>query len=65
MNGLIEEYPEELEVINVDVQSALGRELVREYGAFTPTFVLFDKNGQELWRAVGVLEPEKVRNQLD
>ena len=64
VNGLKEQYPEELHVINVDVQSALGRELVREYGSFTPTFIFYDGQGNELWRSVGMLDVDRVRQSL-
>ena len=64
MNELTEEFPETLQVVSVDVQSALGRELVREYGNFTPTFIFYDGQGKELWRSVGTLDAEKVRQSL-
>ena len=64
MNGLKEQFPEELRVISVDVQSELGRELVREYGNFTPTFIFYDAQGKELWRSVGTLAADKVRQSL-
>lgn len=64
MNGLKTEFPEELRVVSVDVQSALGHELVREYGAFTPTFVFYDEQGTELWRSVGALDADQVRQSL-
>ena len=58
------EFPETLRVVSVDVQSELGHELVREYGNFTPTFVFYDKQGKELWRSVGALDADKVRQSL-
>ena len=64
VNGLKTEFPGQLRVISVDVQSTLGRELAREYGNFTPTFVFFDGQGQEMWRAVGKLEADQVRQSL-
>jgi len=64
VNGLKEEFPEELQVVSVDVQSALGRELVREYGSYTPTFIFYDGQGNELWRSVGTLDADKVRGLL-
>lgn len=64
MDGLENEYPEQLEIIRVDVQSELGHELAREYGSFTPTFVIFDPQGEELWRVVGSLDAERVRQSL-
>ena len=64
MNELKEQFPEELQVISVDVQSALGHELVREYGNFTPTFIFYDEHGKELWRSVGTIDADKVRQSL-
>ena len=31
---------------------------------FTPTFVLYDESGQEIWRASGSLDAAEVRRQL-
>jgi len=64
VNGLKDEFPGELQVVSVDVQSALGRELVREYGSYTPTFVFYDGQGIELWRSVGTLDADEVRESL-
>ena len=64
MNGLKEEFPGQLQVISVDVQSSLGEELTQEYGSFTPTFVFFDPKGDELWRMVGTLDAERVRQEF-
>jgi thioredoxin-related protein len=64
VNGLKNEFPIRLVVISVDVQSSLGRELASVYGNFTPTFVFFDEDGEELWRAVGSLDPDQVRQSL-
>jgi thioredoxin-related protein len=64
VNGLKNEFPNQLRVISVDVQSALGEELTREYGSFTPTFVFFEPQGKELWRMVGTIDPEKVKLSL-
>lgn len=64
MDGLEKEFPDQLEIIRVDVQSDLGNELAREYGSFTPTFVLFDPQGEELWRVIGSLDAERVRQSL-
>jgi hypothetical protein len=53
-----------LKIISVDVQSALGGTLTRDYGKFTPTFVLFDPQGEEIWRMIGTLDPTRVRENL-
>ena len=64
MNGLKVEFPFRLRVVSVDIQSSFGQDLAREYGKFTPTFVFFDEDGEELWRAVGSLDPDRVRETI-
>ena len=64
MDGLKTEFPQSLKVISVDVQTSLGRTLTREYGKFTPTFILFDPDGEEIWRMIGSLDPDQVRENL-
>ena len=31
---------------------------------FTPTFIYFDAQGNELWRMVGEFDPQRVRDSL-
>jgi len=64
VDGLELEFQDQLKVVRVDVQSPFGHELAREYGTFTPTFVFFDSQGDEMWRLVGSLDAEKVRQSL-
>ena len=64
VNGLKEQFPEELQVISIDIQSDLGHGLTREYGNFTPTFIFYDEQGMELWRSVGTLDADKVHQSL-
>jgi thioredoxin-related protein len=43
----------------------VGRELGLVYGfEFTPTFIFFDAQGNEVWRMVGQFDPQKVRDAL-
>jgi len=54
-----------LHVIRVDVQEAAGRELAPIYRfSFTPTFIFFDAQGNELWRQVGSLDAGRVRDSI-
>lgn len=54
-----------LKVIRLNVQDRAGRELASDYGAkFTPTFILFDAGGRELWRAVYALDRARLRASL-
>lgn len=65
VNGLRTELDQQLVILQVDIYTAAGRELSAEYnGVFTPTFVFFNPDGEEVWRTVGSLDPEKVRASL-
>jgi thioredoxin-related protein len=64
VNGLKAEFPFQLRVLSIDVQSSLGHKLSRDYGSFTPTFVFFNNKGEELWRSVGTLDADKVRQSI-
>ena len=62
VNGLEEEMGEELTVLRVDIFSPGGDELKQRYSVrTTPTFVLFDGNGEEVFRQIGTLDAEKIR----
>lgn len=55
-----------LEVIRVNIQEQVGRELAAAYGFnFTPTFIYFDGSGAERWRQVGGFDPQQVRDSLN
>lgn len=64
MDGLEEEFADQLLVIRVDVQSKGGKEVARLYGSFTPTFVFFDPQGEEVWREIGSIEADQVRQSM-
>ena len=49
----------------MNVQDPVGRKAASRFGLrFTPTFVLFDESGRELWRTMGALDPQMVRQSL-
>ena len=59
------EFGEALHVIRLNVQDPAGRALAQSYGfEFTPTFVLLDVDGRELWRSVFTLDPALLRDLL-
>jgi hypothetical protein len=65
VDGIEKEYAGKLEVIRLDVQSQAGQALGAELDfRFTPTFIFLDGLGQELWRGVGALDPQRVRDSL-
>ena len=53
-------------IIRVNIQGEVGRELAPVYEfSFTPTFILFDSEGYELWREVGGLDTQQVRESVE
>ena len=65
VNGLKTELAEQLTVLQVDIATPAGKELSEKFNAFgTPTFIFFDPAGVEVWRTIGMLDPEKVRASL-
>ena len=60
-----QELAGKLVVRRVDIQSAEGQQLVKQFGIeFTPTFIFFDAAGKEQWRSVGQLNAAQVRASL-
>ena len=52
--------------IRLNIQEDVGRELAPVYGfEFTPTFIYFDGDGNELWRDMGGFDPQRVRDSLE
>ncbi len=66
MNGLRDEWGEQLLILQVNSNLKKNRSLVEEFeGQLTPTFILFDEAGQEVWRHTGPLNPAEVRRQAN
>jgi len=51
-------------VLQINVQSEPGKDFKRDFGSFTPTFVFFNEEGEELWRSLGTLDAEQVRDSM-
>lgn len=65
VDGIESEYAGRLLVLRVDVQSAAGKAMGREYNIIaTPSFVFFDANGAVVWSSVGTLQVNQVRDAL-
>jgi len=64
VDGLEAEFEGQLRVVRVNVQSDSGEEFARQYGNFTPTFVFFDPQGEEVWREIGLIDAEQVRQSM-
>jgi thiol-disulfide isomerase/thioredoxin len=62
VDKLEQELTGKLVVRRVDIQSAEGRQLVKQFRIeFTPTFILFDAAGKEQSRSVGQLDAAQIR----
>lgn len=66
VDELENELGDQLLVIRLNIQEPVGRELGRVYMfQYTPTFIFFDAQGNQLWRQVGGLDAERVRESVN
>ena len=66
MDELDDELMDQLLIIRLNIQEEVGRELAPVYDfEFTPTFIYFDEQGNEVWREVGNLDTQRVRDSLE
>ena len=66
VDELENELGNEILFIRLNIQEEVGRELAPVYGfEFTPTFIYFDENGEELWREIGGLDTQRVRQSVE
>lgn len=65
VDGIEQEYADRLLVIRLNIQETVGRELAPVYMfEYTPTFIFFDAQGNELWRSVGELDVDRLRQSM-
>jgi len=65
VDGLERDLAGRLHVISVDIHDPVGRQVGGQFGLeFTPSYVLFDSEGREIWRKVGVLRADEVTGRL-
>ena len=66
VDELENELGDQILFIRLNIQEKVGRELAPVYDfEFTPTFIYFDENGSELWRDVGGLDPQQVKESVE
>jgi thiol-disulfide isomerase/thioredoxin len=59
------ELGDQIHIIRLNIQEQVGMELSPVYGfEFTPTFIYFDSDGNEIWRTVGDFDSQRVRDTL-
>lgn len=65
VNGLKEEWAGDVLVLQLNIHQKENSSIIRQLDAqFTPTFVLFDRSGTEVWRQVGIINAEEARLQV-
>jgi hypothetical protein len=66
VDGLENELSQKLHVIRINIQDQIGRELGPVYNfEYTPTYIYFDAQGNELWRTIGEIDPQRVRDSVN
>lgn len=66
VDGLENELGQKLHVIRINIQDQIGHELAPVYDfEYTPTFIFFDAKGNELWRSIGEIDAQKVRDSVN
>lgn len=66
VDGIEQNHLGELSVVRLNVQSGGARPLLEAYGfQYTPTFILFDGEGEEVFRSVGAIDPQQVDQALE
>ena len=65
VDELDNELMDQLLIIRLNIHEDAGRELAPVYDfEFTPTFIFFDGDGKEVWREVGGLDTQRVRDSI-
>lgn len=61
MDGIERQHTGELIVVRVNVQDTAARPWLERFAfRVTPTFVLLDGQGQEVWRSLGSIDAAQV-----
>lgn len=65
VDGIEREFADRLIVLRVNIQTRAGQSLASRYQSLvTPTFIMFDSQGQEIYRSAGQIDPQAVRELL-
>jgi thiol-disulfide isomerase/thioredoxin len=65
VNGLEEEWGDSVQVVQLKMQEKENQALIERLDAiYTPTFVLFDASGKEVWRSVGQIDAYEVKDRV-
>lgn len=66
VDGLQAEWGDAVEVVRLNINEPRSSELAARFNfQFTPTFILFTPDGEEVWRQVGSIDADAVRAQVN
>jgi thioredoxin-related protein len=66
VDGLGEKYKGDFKIVRVDVATGNGKALAREYACIgQPSFVLFDRSGEQVRRLIGAQTAETFEREID
>ncbi len=66
VDGIEREHGAALSVVRLNIQEPAAEALADRFGfQFTPTFLLFDAEGEEVFRTVGSIDPAQIRRALE
>lgn len=66
VNGLEKQYGRDFNIVRVDIDTARGKKLAREHGFIgQPTFIFFDRSGEEVRRLMGPQDPVVLRREIE
>jgi hypothetical protein len=65
VDGIEDEFKGQLIVLRVNIQDPAIRTLADQYKfEYTPTFIFFNPQGEEVWRTIGSVDVQKIRDSL-
>ena len=66
VDGLEERYRSDFPIVHINIDTARGKQLAREYGFIgQPTFILFDSSGEEVRRLMGAQSHEVLEREIE
>jgi thiol-disulfide isomerase/thioredoxin len=66
VDGLEAEWGDAVQVVRLNIHDETAVNLLQRLDfRYTPTFILFDDSGSEVWRTVGSLSPDQVNRQIN
>jgi hypothetical protein len=66
VNGIEQAHQAKLKVIRLNANEQAGRNAGADFNfEFTPSFLLLDGDGRQLWRGIGSINPRQIQELLD